>query len=87
MGEVFTLEYLGGGEQSVLGYPTSAPETTEESQSVAFEGGAISLRTVDTELTIFQQNMALLPKNWNGDITSRTRVLMGTDSVHKQLQH
>ena len=64
VGEIFVLEYLGGGEQGALGYPVGIEITIDGKTQANFESGSISLDIVEARLTFFQQNMSLLPFRW-----------------------
>lgn len=54
--EVFTFEFLGMGRHNVLGYPINFKNDMME-----FEHGSLQRSLEQAELSIFQQNMALLP--------------------------
>jgi hypothetical protein len=61
--EVFTFEFLGMGRHNVLGYPINLKNDVME-----FEHGSLQRNLEQAELSIFQQNMALLPDpdvDWN----------------------
>ncbi|OQY36276.1 MAG: hypothetical protein B6I38_00010 [Anaerolineaceae bacterium 4572_5.1] len=75
--ETFSIEFLGGGEQ-VLGYPngTQTYDKINKIYEGHFENGELELKDLDAALSFFQQNMALLPFEWNADMNE---VYQGTD--------